>query len=73
MSLLRALLKTHRSLILATIAILIVATIDITSVSAAGLVSYWPGYGDATDVADGNDGILVGGTACREGESVTCT
>jgi hypothetical protein len=33
-----------------------------------GLVSWWPGDGDANDVVDGNHGTLVGGAAFASGE-----
>lgn len=33
----------------------------------ADLVSWWPGDGDATDIADANDGTLQGGTTFAQG------
>ena len=33
----------------------------------AGLVSWWPGEGDATDIVGFNDGILQGGTTFAAG------
>jgi len=35
--------------------------------SASGLVSWWPGDGNAHDLVDGNDGTLEGGTAFEQG------
>ena len=34
----------------------------------SGLVSWWPGDGDATDIQDGNDGTLLGGAAFLPGK-----
>jgi hypothetical protein len=34
----------------------------------SGLVSWWPGSGAATDIADGNNGTLVGNTAFATGK-----
>jgi hypothetical protein len=34
----------------------------------SGLVSWWPGDGDATDIADGNSGVLQGGAGFASGK-----
>jgi hypothetical protein len=45
------------------------ATVPQTCVQPpAGLVSWWPGDGDASDIQDGNDGTLVNGTTFTAGK-----
>ena len=49
-------------------ALSIEVTAPVAVIPPAGLVSWWPGEGDATDIADGNDGTLVNGATFAAGK-----